>query len=185
MSTYYNLYLGKKNKDGKYSIVGPYMKAEDGKFVLTELCWFRHSCCSLTYMFNNWQLNPDQIADDSKKMLTTSFGDKEYSTGYVFDIEDIRFEGEKNDWGIKNCYVKRKTLSTLEKAGFCIDTFDEIDTRCVSEVAEMTDSERKSWVRTAFRELNSVGDIASRIIRSIPGGVMENMDGYCLICQIG
>lgn len=69
MSTYYNFYAAKKNKDGMYEFIGPYLKNKDGELKIEPFFWRSRSFINFDE-FNAYSIPVDKMTNEVKEMCT-------------------------------------------------------------------------------------------------------------------
>ena len=69
MSTYYNFYAAKKNKDGMYEFIGPYLKNKDGELKIEPLFWRSHSFIHFDE-FDAYPIPVNKMTDEVKEICT-------------------------------------------------------------------------------------------------------------------
>lgn len=69
MSTYYNFYAAKKNKDGMYEFIGPYLKNKDGELKIEPFFWRSRSFINFDE-FDPYPIPVDEMTDEVKEMCT-------------------------------------------------------------------------------------------------------------------
>lgn len=69
MSTYYNFYAAKKNKEGMYEFIGPYLKNKDGELKIEPFFWRSRSFIHFDG-FDAYPIPVDKMTDEVKEMCT-------------------------------------------------------------------------------------------------------------------
>ena len=85
MSTYYNFYAAKKNKDGMYEFIGPYLKNKDGELKIEPFFWRSRSFIHFDD-FDAYPIPVDKMTDEVKEVCAeegfSSFSEEGEETQY-------------------------------------------------------------------------------------------------------
>lgn len=99
MSTYYNFYAGKKNKDGIFEFVGPYLKNKNGELEISTLFWRSRSFIRWDG-FDAIQIPVEKMSEEvaelcaSESFAAFNNGEVEkYSIGYWIPLSTLKSLG--------------------------------------------------------------------------------------------
>lgn len=91
MSTYYNFYAAKKNKDGMYEFIGPYLKNKDGELKIEPFFWRSRSFINFDE-FDAYPIPVDKMTDEVKEICAEESWTEEkqyYSIGYWIPYDKL------------------------------------------------------------------------------------------------
>lgn len=182
MSTYYNFYAGKKNKDGIFEFVGPYLKNKNGELKISPLFWRSRSFIKWDE-FDAIQIPVEKMSEEVVELCADeSFAafdngeTKKYSIGYWIPLTTLKIL--ENDEPIRGFLpVEEATQLIASKYDPEFIEWDMESNPIPAEaVAGMSNEERSKYSFVSYIDGTSVAYQANFIYRAL----ME-YDSYYLI----
>lgn len=184
MSCYTIFYLGKKNKDGKYELTGPYKKVGPDKFEIRPLM-----IRSRSFIPGNISEIAEKIAVEemTEEMLSRftfqglSDSGEKHSCGYALSFSQMR--NLKRDCGLKVGYAELDEVSFVAHENHIMSSYDAPYLESVEKIAEMSGEERKKYGKTCYIQTDSWGYLLNSIAECVDEWVPYNDDeeAYLLI----
>lgn len=170
MSTYYNFYMGKQNKDGQYEFIGPYIKNKEGKIKVEPLFWRSRS-------FIHWDdfdpyasgIAVEKMTDEVKEICAWEglFDTDIVSYGYWIPLEKLILLAD--DEPIRG-FLPIEEAKGLVASGYDCEYIEWImeSTVLPSEVvAGMTNEERSKYSFVSYIDRGSTKYQAAFILKAI------------------
>lgn len=191
MSTYYSAYLGKKTKDGKYEIIGPYVYNKNNELKLNSMWWRSQSFIH----WDDWpveKISIEAMGEKTKEICVYESGfndDEVWSIGYWIPASKIYANG--------SCEPIRGYLPVEEAQGLIAANYDqeyiswELEERPLSAefVAGMTDSERSKYSFVSYVDYSSTKYHMWEVSRILNGyeeyGLLNEDEELGVIFQVG
>ena len=173
MSTYYNFYAGKKNKDGIFEFVGPYLKNKNGELKISSLFWRSRSFIKWDE-FDAIKIPVEKMSEEVAELCAdegfAAFDNdevKKYSIGYWIPLTTLKI--------LENDEPIRGFLPVEEAAQLIASKYDpefiewEMESRPIpaEAVAGMSNEERSKYSFVSYIDRSSVAYQANFIYRAL------------------
>lgn len=193
MSTEYNFYAGKKNKEGKYEFLGPYFKNVDGEMKIDTLFWRSQSFIKWDE-FEAIQIPVEKMDTEVAEYCSYNLDwsddkNKVYSYGYWISYKDLLKKAK--DGPI------RGFLPIEEAQALIVSNYDPefIEWGMESQpvpaefIAGLTNEERSKYGFVSYIDHNTIGYQANFIARALDEygqyGKVDEDETYGVIVQVG
>lgn len=183
MSQYFNFYLAKKNDDGLFEFVAPFVR-ENGEFVAKSLLERSRSFIDYRAFEDMAESRiPIEDMDEYLKRMCTSvnFQGDEYSCGYAIPYKVMR--AHVMNAGIYRGYVTPSEFKYIASHDFRIEDKYEVDLVMPEIVAE---NGKGDLVNVAFTAYNDTSYYANILINSVEEFVWDKnseLDNYYFVFE--
>ena len=179
MSTYYDFYVGEKDrKSGEIDIVGPYKK-ENEKFVLKFVL---DPIISRSRSFIEWDgfeaflIPVDKMSEELKRVGSVSFedGTEPYSLTYWIDAAHVRAQKS----AIIRGWIKRKDAVVLAQSKYDLDFIHgQLQTPLSDEAYNfLSDEDKDEYTYVCYEDVLSADYIKARLNEFVDFDVYEDND---------
>ncbi len=182
MSTYYNFYAGKKNKDGIFEFVGPYLKNNNGELKISPLFWRSRSFIKWD-KFDAIQISVEKMSEevaelcaDESLVMFDNGGVKKYSIGYWISLATLKSLG--SDEPIRG-FLPVEEATQLIASQYDPEFIEwEMESNPIpaEAIAGMSNEERSKYSFVSYIDRSSVAYQANFIYRAL-----GEYDDYYLI----
>lgn len=192
MSTYYDFYVARKNKQGQFRIVGPAKYSKDGQFRFYPAASRSRSFidwdewCDIMRKVDISEIDPEET-NFSIMALDYTWTDKANdfrSISYVCKYSDIVNLSEKGNAGLYIGYATLEDVYAVSRLNYYVEDYYDIHFFPADVVAEMQPEERAKYGKVAYRVTNSAAYIADKIISAVSNMFFDE-ENYYIICTIG
>lgn len=182
MSTYYNFYAGKENKDGIFEFVGPYLKNKNGELKISSLFWRSQSFIKWNE-FDAIQIPVEKMSEEVAELCAdegfAAFDNseaKKYSIGYWIPLTTLKsLESDEPIRGFLPVEEAIQLVASKYDPEF-IEWNMESNPIPAEAIAGMSNEERSKYSFVSYVDRSSVAYQANFIYRAL-----VECDSYYLI----